>query len=62
MPRTDSQVFQAFDYGKKENLERYGTPYPEAYDLSQVTVPVYIFYGEKDAVVPPAVSSKLPVY
>ena len=51
-----SQVFLAFDYGTKENLNRYGTTYPEAYDLSQVTAPVYIFYGGKDIIASPQVN------
>lgn len=40
--------FNAYDYGEKENLKRYGTEKPLAYDLKLVTAPVYIFWSRKD--------------
>jgi len=52
--------FKAFDYGAKQNLERYGTKTPQSYDLKQVKVPVHIFWGENDYIVAPKVSSFTP--
>ena len=34
------EVFQAYDYGRKGNLQRYGSTKPYVYDLTKVTVPV----------------------
>lgn len=39
------EKFLRFNYGLDGNLEHYGTPYPPAYDLSRVTAPVYLYYG-----------------
>jgi lysosomal acid lipase/cholesteryl ester hydrolase len=33
-------VFQAYDYGRKENLQKYGSEKPQAYDLTKITAPV----------------------
>lgn len=41
-------TFVAFDHGPQENLRRYGTKTPQVYDLSQVKVPVHIFYSKND--------------
>lgn len=38
----------AYDYGPEENLKRYGSVIPYHYDLKKVTVPVYIFYSDKE--------------
>jgi len=45
------QTFQAFDYGAKENRRVYGTSSPRTYDLSQIIVPVHIFFSKNDLVV-----------
>ena len=37
-----------FDYGKKENYKRYNQYYPPEYDLSKITIPVYLYHGEDD--------------
>ena len=42
----------AFNYGPEENLQRYGSTKPPRYDLSKVTVPVFIFWSENDKFVP----------
>lgn len=47
------ETFQAYDYGEEENLERYGSSKPPTYDLSAVTVPVYIFYSTGDLITTP---------
>jgi len=40
--------FHAFDYGKKVNLEKYGTKEPPAYDLGKVTCPTAVYYADND--------------
>ncbi|CAL8131355.1 unnamed protein product [Orchesella dallaii] len=40
--------FQRYDYGKTRNLLEYGNANSPLYDLSRMTVPTYIFYGEGD--------------
>ncbi|KZS16468.1 putative Lipase 3 [Daphnia magna] len=44
------QTFQRYDFGPSENQLRYGQPTPPDYELSKVTAPVYIFWGESDKV------------
>lgn len=44
-----------YDYGSKGNLERYGKPVPDHYNLSLVTAPVYILWANNDIVSPPQV-------
>ncbi|KAI9553842.1 hypothetical protein GHT06_019111 [Daphnia sinensis] len=47
---TGKEIFQQYDFGKKGNLERYGTPEPSVYDMSKVTAPVYLYYGLNDLI------------
>ena len=47
--------FNKYDYGWIGNSKRYGTIYPPAYDLSKVTVPVYIFHAANDYLATPKV-------
>lgn len=49
------EVFQHYDYGRRANLERYGTPEPWVYDLRKVTAPVYLYYGLNDLISTPEV-------
>ena len=44
------QTFQRFDFGSTENQKRYGQSSPPAYELSKITCPVYIFWGQNDKV------------
>lgn len=44
------EIFQQYDFGKKGNLERYGTLEPSVYDMSKVTAPVYLYYGLNDLI------------
>lgn len=44
----NSGKFRKFDYGRKQNLEKYGTADPPEYDLSKVTAPVAFYWGEND--------------
>lgn len=50
------ETFNYFDHGPTGNLERYGTAFAAEYNLSQVTVPVYLFSGERDPFAPPEVN------
>ncbi|XP_046973763.1 lipase 1-like [Vanessa cardui] len=43
--------FQKFDYGTARNLEIYGTEQPPHYNLSAVTVPSVVLYGNNDHLV-----------
>ncbi|XP_032798561.2 lipase member N isoform X1 [Daphnia magna] len=47
------ETFQAYDYGKKGNLKRYGSPEPYEYLLGKITAPVYVFSGGNDLLVTP---------
>uniref|UniRef100_A0A914CBE6 Partial AB-hydrolase lipase domain-containing protein n=1 Tax=Acrobeloides nanus TaxID=290746 RepID=A0A914CBE6_9BILA len=38
----------AFDYGRKENMIRYGRPTPLAYNISRIRVPMYLYYSDAD--------------
>ncbi|KAG5861832.1 hypothetical protein JTB14_010332 [Gonioctena quinquepunctata] len=40
--------FVKFDYGQKENLQRYGVKEPPPYTLSRATFPVALFTGAND--------------
>ncbi|XP_045584704.2 lipase 3 [Procambarus clarkii] len=41
-------VFQKYDYGPEENMIRYGQDTPPLYNLSRVTAPVGLFWGNTD--------------
>ena len=43
--------FQKFDYGKSKNLALYGQNQPPLYNLSAVTTPFLIIYGQNDHLV-----------
>ncbi|KAJ3642363.1 hypothetical protein Zmor_025158 [Zophobas morio] len=43
-----SNKLQKFDHGRRTNLKKYGARDPPLYNLSAVSVPVCIFYGESD--------------
>lgn len=48
--------FLRYDFGLKGNMERYGKPVPDHYNLSLVTAPVYILWANNDIVSPPQVT------
>ena len=48
--------FQKYDYGLLGNLNHYGQSAPPLYNLSAVTTPVGLFWGQTDWVAAPAVS------
>ena len=43
-----SKKFQRYDYGKTENMQRYGQETPPEYDLSKIKVKMAIFQGDVD--------------
>lgn len=51
----NQQKFVAFDRGAFQNLRHYGKLVPPAYNLSLVTAPVYLFWGENDLFATPQV-------
>ncbi|XP_045031959.1 lipase 3 [Daphnia magna] len=47
------ETFQAYDFGRKGNVIRYGSIKPLAYALKNITAPVYIYSGGADRLVTP---------
>lgn len=45
--------FQRFDFGKSENLKRYGQETPPLYDLSKINIKVALFTGRYDQLADP---------
>jgi pimeloyl-ACP methyl ester carboxylesterase len=44
--------FRKYDKGSEDaNIADYGTPQPPDYNLGSIQLPVYIFYGDSDALV-----------
>jgi hypothetical protein len=41
--------FQMFDYGKRQNLERYHSEVPPLYPIENVSVPVYLVSSVHDS-------------
>ncbi|KAL3266158.1 hypothetical protein HHI36_010343 [Cryptolaemus montrouzieri] len=44
----DSHRWQKFDYGPNENLRRYGSPRPPAYNISSATSPIAYYHSSYD--------------
>jgi pimeloyl-ACP methyl ester carboxylesterase len=40
--------FRQFNFGKAENLEKYGQAEPPSYDISKITAPIALYWGEND--------------
>ncbi|XP_045765402.1 lipase member K-like [Maniola jurtina] len=49
-----SGLFQKYDFGERENLKRYGSARPPAYELGAVRVPTVLLQGRGDTIVPAA--------
>lgn len=47
----NSNRFGQFDYGSAGNREMYGMTIPPDYDLDNVKVPIYLYYGTQDGIV-----------
>jgi lysosomal acid lipase/cholesteryl ester hydrolase len=48
-----TEVFRRFDYGKTENVKKYGQETPPDYDLSLIKFPVAIMSGDTDKMADP---------
>ncbi|CAG7718918.1 unnamed protein product [Allacma fusca] len=44
----NSGEFMQYDHGKQKNLERYGQEKPPRYDVSKITAPIALYWGEND--------------
>jgi len=40
--------FQMFDYGREENRKRYGQTRPPLYEVTEVQVPTFLYWGDSD--------------
>ncbi|KPJ09861.1 Lipase 1 [Papilio machaon] len=47
----NSDRFQKFDYGRSNNIKLYGSHEPPSYNLSAVSAPAVVLYGENDHLV-----------
>jgi lysosomal acid lipase/cholesteryl ester hydrolase len=50
------ETFIPYNYGLWENLLRYGSIRPPPYNLSKITAPVYLFWGQNDYLATPEAS------
>lgn len=44
--------FRQFDYGKAQNLKKYGTETPPDYNLTHISCPTALYYGRNDIIIP----------
>lgn len=51
----NSGLFRKYNYGRAENLLRYGQETPPEYDISKITAPVALYWGQNDWLAAPAV-------
>jgi lysosomal acid lipase/cholesteryl ester hydrolase len=52
----NSGLFRKYNYGKEGNLLRYGQETPPLYDISKITAPVALYWGQNDWLAVPAVN------
>ncbi|XP_021960957.1 lipase 3 [Folsomia candida] len=50
----NSGLFRKYNYGRAENLLRYGQETPPEYDISKITAPVALYWGQNDWLAAPA--------
>ncbi|ODM97071.1 Lipase 3 [Orchesella cincta] len=43
-----SGEFRQYDFGTEKNMEKYGQPTPPDYDLTKITAPIALYWGEND--------------
>lgn len=46
------------DWGTKQNMEEYGQPTPPPYNLTTVTAPIVLYWGENDWLASPKVKKQ----
>ena len=51
--------FGKFDYGKKNNLKKYGVEIPPSYDLSKIKSRIALFNGGQDVLANPKDVSRI---
>lgn len=51
-----------YDYGKKENQNKYGSNTPPEYDLSKIKAPLAFFYSDNDILADPTVNISIIIY
>jgi len=49
----NTNKFEMYDFGEKENMKKYGQKTPPVYDLGKITVPVYLHAGSYDELADP---------
>ncbi|XP_065225625.1 lipase 1-like [Planococcus citri] len=52
--------FANFDYGSEENLKMYGTSRPSEYNISNIKVPIRVYYAVSDTIAGP--EEAIPLY
>jgi len=40
--------FEMYDFGRRQNVQKYGQDTPPQYDVSTISIPTYIFWGSSD--------------
>lgn len=53
-----SGKFRQYDYGREKNMLIYNSPEPPDYDVTKITVPIYLFYSKNDLLINPVVSNE----
>uniref|UniRef100_A0A1A9WSD2 Lipase n=1 Tax=Glossina brevipalpis TaxID=37001 RepID=A0A1A9WSD2_9MUSC len=54
-----SHKFRQFDWGEKKNMALYGQAEPPDYNLTKLSAPMYLYYGNKDGLCAPKDVDKL---
>lgn len=49
----NSGKFLKYDYGEIKNNEVYGQPEPTEYDISQMDLPIILYYSDNDSILQP---------
>ena len=44
-------IFRKYDYGAEENQKHYNNSIPPDFNISNITTPIYIFYGDGDRLI-----------
>ena len=47
--------FCCYDFGKHENIEKYGVHPPPSFNLENVTIPIVTYWGDNDWLAEPVV-------
>ena len=58
----NSGEFCKYDYGRDENLKRYGHAFPPNYSLDKIQIPVTLMWGQNDWLADPKVIGNIISY